>query len=137
MIRVYHPFQLWEEIKAGMWKCVSERRKEKLLRRAVVFMSDDMIFGMYMKDVTTKWKYSCEHNLTDFNQNRIAWLGQAACALALGCPEDVTRLAWGKLTEQQRALADLKAENCIKEWEKLYEEQNTTRDHQMAIKGIL
>lgn len=100
-------------------------------------MSDDMIFSLYMKRVIEKWKYSCEHNLTDTSHNRIAWLGQAACAMALKCPEDVTRYAWSFLTLEQQQAADAKAERCIKEWERKHEEENTTRNHQMAIKGVL
>ena len=137
MTRIYHPFYLWEEVKAGMWRDIKEKKKEKYLRLCKTFMSDDMIFGMYMKSVVESWKYSCEHNLTDLNQNRIAWLGQAACAMALRCPEDITRQAWSLLTQEQRDLADAKAEKYIKLWEAHHEEENTTRNHQMAIKGVL
>ena len=137
MIRIYHHFNLWEEVDAGMWRFLPEKKKEKYIKKAITFMSDDMIFGLYMKRVIEKWKYSCEHNLTDLSQNRVAWLGQAACAMALTCPEDITRHAWSFLTLDQQQKADKKAEDCIKEWERIHEEQNTTRDHQMAIKGVL
>ncbi len=137
MIRLYHPYDLWEEVSAGMWRDVKERKKEKYIKLAVTFMSDDMIFGLYMKSVIEKWKYSCEHNLTDLNQNRVAWLGQAACAMAMRCPEDLTRAAWSLLTKEQQEKANTQAEKYIKLWESKHEEENTARDHQMAIKGIL
>lgn len=137
MTRIYHRYELWEEVAAGMWRDVRESKKEKYIERARMFMSDDMIFGMYMRDVIEKWKYSCEHNLTDLNQNRVAWLGQAACALALRCPEDLTRAAWSLLTNEQQDKANKKAEFYIQQWERNHEEQNTARNHQVAIKGIL
>jgi len=58
--------------------------------------------------------------LTDSNLNRKAWIGHAACAMALGCPEDITREAWGRLTDEQRILANREAERAIQQWERGY-----------------
>ena len=116
---------------------VSEKRKRRLLARAIRFMSNCELFGYYMNRVVKEWRYSCEHNLTDLNQNRIAWLGQAACAMAIGCPCDITKHAWGFLKQIEQEDADKKAAFYIQIWERNYEEQNTARSHQLAIKGIL
>lgn len=70
-----------------------------------------------MLQVADKWKYSCEHNLSNKTQNRKAWIGHAACALALGCPEDITREAWSYLTEEQQQRANDEAQKAIKYWE--------------------
>jgi hypothetical protein len=70
-----------------------------------------------MKRVVNEWKYSCEHNLSDMTQNRKAWLGHAACALALLCPEDIVRSAWGFLTRTQQSKANWQAEKNINIWE--------------------
>ena len=69
-----------------------------------------------MLKVIEKWPYSCEHNLTDTSQNRKAWIGHAACALALGCPEDITRAAWAKLSDDQQNKANQKAQDAINIW---------------------
>jgi hypothetical protein len=136
MTRIYHPYYLWEEINAGMWRDVKEHKKEKYIKHAMFFMKHHNTFGFYMKKVIDTWKYSCEHNLTDLNQNRVAWLGQAACAFALRCPEDLTRKAWFHLSDEEMILANKEAEKYIKIWESRHEEENSTRGHQMAIKGI-
>ena len=48
-------------------------------------------FSKSMVYVVENWKYSCENSLTDRFLNRRAWLGQAACAHAINCPENITR----------------------------------------------
>jgi uncharacterized protein YjbJ (UPF0337 family) len=37
--------------------------------------------------------------------------------LAIGCPEDIVREAWGMLTDEQRTKANAKAHEAIKQWE--------------------
>lgn len=88
-----------------------------LLPLAIDFTGDANRYGAAMLRVTVEWPFSCEHNLTDIGQNRRAWIGHAACCLAIGCPEDVTREAWGHLSEQQREDANAKATEAILSWE--------------------
>lgn len=116
--RIYHPVCDWEEIEANMWGSVSNR--SLFLNRAIKFTGDHKKYGRFMLRVANEWKYSCENALTDYNLNRKAWIGHAACALALGCPEDITREAWGKLTDEQRILANREAERAIQHWEGKY-----------------
>ena len=101
-----------------MWKPTKNRKL--LLKRAIKFTRNHIEYGYWMKQVIKKWHYSCEHNLTDLSQNRRAWIGHAACALAFGCPEDIVREAWGYLTERQQELANKEADKAIEEWEKNY-----------------
>ena len=70
-----------------------------------------------MLKVADNWKYSCEHNLTKKDTNRKAWIGHAAVAMAIQCPEDIVRQAWGHLTTKQQDLANMKAQEAIKQWE--------------------
>jgi len=113
--RVYHPHWKWEEIKHNMWGRVKDRKS--FLKKAIDFTGDHKEYGKFMRLVIRKWKYSCEHNLSGNWQNRQAWIGHAACALALGCPEDITRQAWSHLSEDQQRLANLQADKAIKMWE--------------------
>lgn len=121
--RIYHPYWKWEEVKGNMWGKVSDR--EKYLKWAIDFTGDAHVYGEWMLQVLKEWPYSCEHNLSNVTQNRKAWIGHAACALAFMCPEDITRKAWGFLTEEQQNEANHKAELAIKEWEKSYAENQT------------
>jgi hypothetical protein len=100
-----------------MWRKVSGAERAELLRAAISFTGDAERYGAAMLEIINAWPLSCEHNLTDLGQNRRAWIGHAACCLAIGCPEDVTREAWGHLTEEQRVAADRKALTAILAWQ--------------------
>lgn len=98
-----------------MWGKVKTR--EDYLAKAIEFTGNARLYGEYMLRVAREWKYSCEHNLSCETQNRKAWIGHAACALALLCPEDIVREAWGHLSEEQQREANHVADIAIKYWE--------------------
>ena len=116
--KVYHPFNLWEEVKFNMWGKVDD--KSAYLSKAIDFTGDWDLYGSWMLKVITDWPISCENSLTDTSMNRRAWIGHAAVAYAIQCPEDIVRLAWGKLTDEQRILANRKADEAIELWERMY-----------------
>ena len=68
-----------------------------------------------MRKVADEWKHSCEHNLTKSGDKR-PWIGHAAVALVLKCPEDIVREAWGHLTTEQQDLANKQASEAIEYW---------------------
>ena len=105
-----------------MWGEVED--KKLWLRRAIQFTSDHKLYGRYMLKVIEKWPVSCENALTDLTINRKAWIGHAAVALALRCPEYIVREAWGHLTNEQQLLANAKAERAIQIWEYNYLKSN-------------
>jgi len=113
--RTYHPYWDWEEIKFNMWGAVEDRHD--YLMRAIEFTGDHEEYGKYMMRVANEWKRSCQHNLSNTTQNRKAWIGHAACAMAFGCPEDIVREAWSHLTETQQRLANDQAQKAIEYWE--------------------
>lgn len=101
-----------------MWGKVENR--DEFLKRAIEFTGDYKMYGSYMMSVAKNWKYSCEHNLSNTNSNRQAYIGHAACALAFYCPEDIVREAWHNLTDEQRDSANNEADRAIKYWEENY-----------------
>lgn len=113
--RVYRQLCEWEEIEHNMWGDVVD--KKKYLQKAIAFTGDHKKYGRFMLRVVKEWPVSCENALTDYSINRKAWIGHAACALALGCPEDITREAWGHLTYEQQLLANREAARAISKWE--------------------
>lgn len=117
LTRIYHPYWLWEENEYNMWGT-----EEVLVNKSKVkkFIQDTEGFGYWMMRVVKMWRYSCEHNLSNTEQNRVAWLGQAACSYALNCPEDITREVWWKISEKKRNAADEKAQEAIIYWEEQY-----------------
>jgi hypothetical protein len=117
MNRVYHHHDRLEEYEAGLWRQTSGAEHRKLVAFCVAFMNDTAAFAAAMADVVDQWPFSCEHNLSASNVNRVAWLGQAACCVAIGAPEGCTRVAWHLLSDDARAAANEQARFFIEEWE--------------------
>lgn len=115
--RIYHPYHTWEDFRAGMWRHPSADDMTTHFQPAIAFTGDAERYGAWMLHVTREWPRACEHNLTNVSINRKAWVGHAACCLALGCPELITRLAWHQLTQQQQDDANAAAAHAITAWE--------------------
>jgi len=116
--RVWHPVEDWEEIQYNMWGVVNDR--SLYLQNAIEFTGNWELYGDHMDLVVQEWPVSCENALTDHSLNRKAWVGHAACALYMQCPEDITRKAWGYLTDEQRKMANRRAAIAIRAWEENY-----------------
>lgn len=112
--RIYHRCESWEEMHFNMWGKVGDRKE--WLQRAIEFTGDHKLYGSFMMRVIREWPISCENSLTA-SSGRKAWLGHAAVALALHCPEDIVRQAWGHLSDEQRFLANEEARRAIAIWE--------------------
>jgi hypothetical protein len=114
----HHPFWMWEEVGHNMWGNVKD--KSAWLKRAIAFTADHELYGSWMLKVADQWQYSCEHHLTKLETNRKPWIGHAAVALAIQCPEDIVREAWGHLSKEQQDAANHKAKTAIEYWEMTY-----------------
>ena len=101
-----------------MWGAVDDRKE--YLTKAIAFTGNHQLYGYWMNAVVDRWWFSCENALTDDALSKKAWIGHAACALAFGCPEDIVRLAWGSLTDEQQFLANEQAERAIQKWSNTY-----------------
>lgn len=110
---IWHPWWLWEEVPSNMWGNVSKRAE--WLQKAIDFTADHELYGSWMLKVADAWPKSCEHNLTKPGDKR-AWIGHAAVAMAIQCPEDIVRQAWGYLTQEQQDKANDKAQQAIDYW---------------------
>ena len=119
-----------------MWRKVSSVDRPNLLEIAVQFTGDADRYGTSMMEVVKNWRFSCEQNLTDSSTNKLAWIGHAATALAVGCPEDITRQAWGFLTEEQKDKANAKAQIALDYWTKHHEKQNSQLCLELEEEGL-
>ena len=124
MKEINHPYWEWEDWRHGMWSKVSGDTKKMFLEKAIAFTGNAYLYGEAMMRVIKEWPISCEHNLTKKSINRLAYIGHAACCLSQGCPESITREAWGYLTQEQQDEANLKAKEALLEWERSYAENN-------------
>ena len=136
MIRVWHPYWQWEDLKAGMWRKVESALRAGFLQQAIEFTGDHERYGSFMRQVVSKWPLASEHNLTETSMNRLAWIGHAACCLAINCPEDITRQAWAHLSQQQQDQANQQAQNALLQWENNYQSQNSQLCLALEAPGI-
>ncbi len=99
-----------------MWR-VSKNDIELFLDKAIEFTGNDELYGKAMLRVIVEWPLTCLHNLSNIGINRRAFVGHAACSLEFNCPEIITRMAWSRLTDEQRIKANHKADLAIAQWE--------------------
>lgn len=111
----FRPYTEWEDYKAGMYGDPVSCDRERLTSAAVALLGDQHKLFAAMRSVTTEWRLAAEANLHELPNNR-AWLGQAACCFAACVPEELTRSAWGKLNDAERAAANRVADQVIDEW---------------------
>jgi hypothetical protein len=114
--RVYHTWEKWECFTAGFYaeRCenmTTEEGEEKYRE----FLANLELFRSALESVTTEWRYSCEHYLTNERMNRIAWLGQASVAYALRIPS-LCRGGYHRLNEQEKQAADALALEYLNKW---------------------
>jgi len=115
--RILHTWDKWECYRSGFYAerppgGMSQEEGEQAYRD---FLSDIGRFEAALEVVTQQWKYSPEHYLTNERMNRIAWLGQASVAQALGIPSGC-RAGYQLLTEQQKYDADMAALKFLNRW---------------------
>ncbi len=118
--RIYYRYENWEEYRFGMWRQVCGMERDKYLKHAIKFTGNAELYGKYMLKALDLWPYSCAFNLSNTSINRQAWIGHAACCIAIKCPEDITRIAWHSLTQKQQDDANAKADIAIDTFEQRY-----------------
>jgi ParB-like chromosome segregation protein Spo0J len=114
--RIFHTYDKWECHKAGFYASSVEGKtadqcKEDYRR----FLSDPGLFREALEGVTSEWKNSCEHYLTNQAMNRIAWLGQAAMCYHSGVPSKFCG-GFNLLTEKEQYEANLVALEALNNW---------------------
>jgi len=115
--RIFHPYWLWEDFKNGFYDNPEIKNKEENIRNVLEMFSSVELTEYWMNYVIDNWKYSCEHNLTNYSLNRIAWLGQSACCCFANIPSTVTMEAWSLLDSNTQSMADNIATITIQKWE--------------------
>ena len=114
--RVFHTYEKWECYKAGFYKTtMPNMTKEECEKTYRDFLTDSDRFRSALDVVTTEWKHSCEHYLTNKAMNRIAWLGQAAACCDTGIPSTF-RSGFNLLTEKEQSEANKIALEYLNKW---------------------
>jgi ParB-like chromosome segregation protein Spo0J len=115
--RILHTWEKWECYRHGFYaerpaNGMTQEQGEEAYR---AFLSDLDRFEAALEVVTGQWRYSPEHYLTNDRMNRVAWLGQASVAQALGIPSGC-RGGYHRLTEGQKYAADMLAMRYLNKW---------------------
>lgn len=135
--RVFYPYTECEEFRhgGGMWKPLAGAViREKMIEGAARLMRDAFKFRSAMLRALDEWPKSCAVNLTAEGNNQRAWLGHAGCYLAVGSPEECTRLGWHRLNPAQQRAANAAADDAINTWRRRYRAPITSSD-QLSIFG--
>lgn len=99
-----------------MWKACAPIEREKFISDATSLMINVDDFYLAMMQAVNDWPMSCQANLSAHSINHQAWIGHAGCAIAVNSPEDMTRLAWRSLTQEQQDKANEAADRAINNW---------------------
>lgn len=116
MKRIYHPYWLWEDYKAGFYDNLSGKDKQNKIDKVIEMFNSKELTEEYMTKVINEWKYSCEHNLTNESMNKIAYIGQAACCLYSNIPSTITMEAWGLLSKEVKERSNSISEEVLNTW---------------------
>ena len=116
--RIFHPWHLWEDYRYNFYDNCGGVEKEEKSKKVIEFFSDPELTKDCMMYVVKNWRFSMEHNLTNNSLNKIAYIGQCACAYYGNIPYTVTMENWSKLNESTRKTADKIAQECIDVWYK-------------------
>lgn len=117
--RFFHTYEKWECLKAGLYATHVDGLSSSEAEEGFAQLFRDGKFEEALKEVTKKWKYSCEHYLTNKAMNRIAWLGQACVCYSTGIPSRFSG-GWSLLTEDEKNKANELALVSLNAWLKRY-----------------
>ena len=118
--RVYHHYSKMEEFHSVMWKQIPVEERAEAVRMSAELMANPHAFELACDKAVANWPNSAEANLTASVINHQAWIGHAACCINHGASEDLTRLAWRTLNQEQQDAANNAADNAIDRWRQEY-----------------
>lgn len=100
-----------------MWRICAGNERLLYLKKAADLMKNPEAFLAAMRRAIEEWPISAAVNLSTRSINRQAWTGHAGCCIAVGSPEEITRLAWHTLNSREQDEANAAADIAIAEWE--------------------
>lgn len=114
--RIFHTYDKWECHAAGFYaQNFDGKTSEECKEIYRSFLSNTELFRSAANLVIVEWVHSCEHYLTNFAMNRIAWIGQAAACYATGVPSKYCS-GYNLLTDKEKEEANLVALDVINDW---------------------
>lgn len=131
--RIFHTYDKWECVGYNFYGTKKEGMSKEQCEIAFAdFLSDIDKFESALGKVTSEWKNSCEHYLTNVAMNRIAWLGQASVAYALGIPSKFCS-GWQLMPEDAQHAANVSALYYLNKWLKENDREEITMEEALSI----
>lgn len=121
MKRVFHSWDKWECYRSNFFGGQMQYQKDETLTLYAGLLRDTKKFEAALQVIIRDWKYSCEHNLSNESMNRIAWLGQASCALLYQVPNSISMGGYNLLSLEEQKAADAMAQKYLDLWLEGYE----------------
>lgn len=114
--RIFHTYDKWECEKAGFYKQNVDGMSALECQQSYRdFLADLDRFRSAANSVISEWEHSCQHYLTNFAMNRIAWIGQAAMCYETGIPSKFCS-GFNLLSEEQKEAANMVALDVLNDW---------------------
>lgn len=114
--RIFHTFDKWECVGYNFYGTKKDgMKKEECEAMYATFLRDLNAFEKALVSVTSEWKHSCEHYLTNKAMNRIAWLGQASIAYTHQIPSKFCG-GFNLLSNEEQNLANEMALKYLNKW---------------------
>lgn len=114
--RIYHPWDKWEDYRCNFYGGALDYDKKAPLTKYADLLRNLNLFEHALARIMIEWPYALEHNLTNESMNRIAYLGQAACALLYNVPHNVSMGGYNLLTREEQIAADSMAQKYLTLW---------------------
>lgn len=130
MKQIYRHHNKWEDFRNGMY-CSKSNTEYFHIRQAIHILSNPLLFELIMHKMIKEWKHCIEHNLSNKNTNRKAYLGAASCNFSYKVPEYCTRIAWNSLDKEDQYNANTCANKVI-----AYYENSKQKYVQLCLKFI-
>jgi hypothetical protein len=115
--RIYHKWDEWECYRAGFFNEQPPKGMtfDYCQNKYAEFLRDLKLFKKSAYRVIDEWPNSTEHNLTNPNMNRIAWIGQSSMCIHYSIPSKY-RGGYHLLKPEEQLEADLTALEVINHW---------------------
>lgn len=131
--RIYHTYDKWECYKAGFYENMHPSLShDECENKYIELLSNQEEFSKVLEVLIDKWKFSCEHYLTNKFMNRIAWLGQAAVCYKFGIPSKYS-YSWEKIPKPIQEEANKTAYKYLLKWLNRHQKDNPTIEEALVI----
>jgi len=116
MKQVFHPWNLWEDYDYNFYSNCTGSEKISKIESCVRMFNSESETERCMNHVVMNWTHSMEHYLTNPSVNKIAYIGQSACAYFDNVPSTVTMECWSGLPKEIQNRANQQAEVALNMW---------------------